>query len=245
MPASVRITRSGGAPTAAVASVPSGNLRGSGRVEGAVIGVQHPAGAARSVDDAACSVDDGTCSVDDANRVGDAHVGGSATEILMAEPFGDESLRSHLTAALRLARMLVGNRAVAEDIAAESVARLLAARRRVRIDNADAYLRRIVVNQVVGRQRRWATERRFGHRFAVAPSSVDAGDEIVGRDSLARALDQLAPRPRAVLVLRYYEDLSESAVAALLKIPIGTVKSTASRGLEDLRRLLSEERADG
>ncbi|HEV7525006.1 MAG TPA: sigma-70 family RNA polymerase sigma factor [Acidimicrobiia bacterium] len=163
----------------------------------------------------------------------------------MAEPTPDEAIRAHLTAALRLARMLVGNPSVAEDIAAESVARLLAARRRVRVDNADAYLRRIVVNQVVGRGRRSATERKFGHRFATASSSSDAGDQIVGRETLAHALDQLAPRQRAVLVLRYYEDLSEVAVAELLKIPLGTVKSTASRGLDDLRRLLSEGQAHG
>jgi RNA polymerase sigma-70 factor (sigma-E family) len=166
-------------------------------------------------------------------------------EIQMAEPTPDETVRAHLVAALRLARMLVGNPAVAEDIAAESVARLLAARRRVRIDNPDAYLRRIVVNQVVGRGRRSATERRLGHRFASSASSSDSGDQIVGRETLAHALDQLAPRQRAVLVLRYYEDLSEAAVADLLKIPVGTVKSSASRGLEDLRRLLAEGQDDG
>jgi RNA polymerase sigma-70 factor (sigma-E family) len=166
-------------------------------------------------------------------------------EVLMAEPSADEAVRSHLASALRLSRMLVGDRVLAEDIAAESVARLLAARRRVQVDNADAYLRRIVVNLIVGRQRRFATERKFRHRFASPSSANDSGDEVVGRDVLARALDQLPPRQRAVLVLRYYEDLSETSVAELLKIPIGTVKSTASRGLDDLRRLLAEERSDG
>ena len=166
-------------------------------------------------------------------------------EIRMAEPTPEDAVRGHLVAALRLARMLVGNPAVAEDIAAESVARLLAARRRVPIDNADAYLRRIVVNQVIGRGRRSATERKLGHRFASSASASDSGDEVVGRETLAHALDQLPPRQRAVLVLRYYEDLSEAAVADLLKIPVGTVKSNASRGLEDLRRLLAEGQDDG
>jgi len=163
----------------------------------------------------------------------------------MAEPSADESIRGHLLAALRLARMLVGDNSAAEDIAAESVARLLAARKRARVDNDAAYLRRIVVNQVIGRRRRSTTEQRFAHRFASAPSSADAGDQIVGRAALAAALDQLAPRQRAVLVLRYYEDLSEAAVAELLHIPVGTVKSNASRGLEDLRRLLTEVKTDG
>jgi RNA polymerase sigma-70 factor (sigma-E family) len=165
-------------------------------------------------------------------------------EIRMAEPTPEEAVRGYLVAALRLARMLVGNPSVAEDVAAESVARLLAARRRVRVENPEAYLRRIVVNQVVGRGRKSATERRLGHQFATSPSASDSGDQIVGRETLAHALDQLPPRQRAVLVLRYYEDLSEIAVAELLKIPVGTVKSNASRGLEDLRRLLSEGQDD-
>src|SRR5205807_9353520 len=126
------------------------------------------------------------------------------TDLPMAEPTSDDAVRAHLVAALRLARMLVSDGS-AEDIAAESVARLLAARRKVRVDNADAYLRRIVVNQVVGRHRRSATERRFGLRFATSAAASDAGDQIVGRETLALALDQLPPRQRAVLVLRYYE----------------------------------------
>jgi RNA polymerase sigma factor (sigma-70 family) len=166
-------------------------------------------------------------------------------EARMAEPNADDAVRGYLVAALRLARMLVGNSANAEDVAAESVARLLAARRRIEPENAQAYLRRIVVNQVIGRGRRSATERKLGHRFVSASSSADAGDEIVGRATLAAALDQLPPRQRAVLVLRYYEDLSEQTVADLLRMPLGTVKSSASRGLDDLRRLLEEGRADG
>jgi len=171
----------------------------------------------------------------------------SATETVDAtgETIGDGAVRGHLVAALRLARMLVGDPGVAEDIAAESVARLLAARRRVRVDNVDAYLRRIVVNQVVGRGRRSATERRFNHRIVAVTTTADADDQIVGRMALADALDRLPPRQRAVLVLRYYEDLSEAAVAELLHIPLGTVKSSASRGLEDLRQLLAEGHVDG
>jgi RNA polymerase sigma factor (sigma-70 family) len=184
----------------------------------------------------------------------------STAEIRMAEPtvfdpsadgriaddrIADDIVRGYLVSALRLARMLVGNSASAEDVAAESVARLLAARRRVEPQNAAAYLRRIVVNQVIGRGRRSATERRLGHRFVSASSSGDSGDQIVGRATLAAALDQLPPRQRAVLVLRYYEDLSEHTVAELLRIPLGTVKSSASRGLDDLRRLLEKDRDDG
>ena len=162
------------------------------------------------------------------------------SELALPEPAVEDAVRSHLAYALRLARTLVGNASNAEDIAAESVARLLLARRRTTVHNADAYLRRVVVNQVIGRGRRSATERRFGHRVATAPTAADAADRIVGETVLAVALDRLSARQRAVLVLRYYEDLSEATVAELLHIPVGTVKSSASRGLDDLRRLLTE-----
>ena len=79
------------------------------------------------------------------------------SEVGVVDAPDDAAVRSHLVAALRLARMLVGDLATAEDVAAESVARLLIARRRVAVANPEAYLRRIVVNQVVGRGRRSAT----------------------------------------------------------------------------------------
>jgi len=166
------------------------------------------------------------------------------SEVVLVEASDDDAVRGHLVAALRLARMLVGDAAAAEDIAAESVARLLIARRRVHVENPDAYLRRIVVNQVVGRGRRSATERKFMHRFASATSARESDDQVVGRMALAGALDRLSPRSRAVLVLRYYEDLPETAVAELLHMPIGTVKSTAARGLGELRHLLAEGHVD-
>ena len=162
------------------------------------------------------------------------------SELAVPEPAVEDAVRSHLAYALRLARMLVGNANNAEDIAAESVARLLVARRGTSVDNVNAYLRRVVVNQVIGRGRRSATERRFGYRVATAPTAADTADQVVGEALLAVALQRLPARRRAVLVLRYYEDLPEATVAELLHIPVGTVKSSASRGLDDLRRLLTE-----
>lgn len=64
------------------------------------------------------------------------------------------------------------------------------------------------------------------------------------RDHLWRLLFRLPARQRAVLVLRYYDDLSETAVAEVLDVPVGTVKSTTSRGLARLRQLMEEEADD-
>lgn len=140
---------------------------------------------------------------------------------------------------------MVGDTTVAEDIASESVARLLAARRTRTIDDARAYVRRIVVNQVFYRRRRHATEQRLGNRFAVAPSTADRTEQIDASTTLIAALQTLTARQRTVLVLRFYEDMPEQAIAALLHMAVGTVKSTTSRALDELRRHLSEVQHDG
>jgi RNA polymerase sigma factor (sigma-70 family) len=157
----------------------------------------------------------------------------------------DDEVRRYLADALRLARMVVGNTTTAEDIASEAVARLLIARKARRVDAPEAYLRRIVVNQIIGRRRRLATERRHEHRFVAARISGDETEHIGRRDALEAALAELTPRQRAVLVLRFYEDLPEREVADLLGIPVGTVKSSAARALADLRALLGEDPNDG
>jgi RNA polymerase sigma factor (sigma-70 family) len=69
------------------------------------------------------------------------------------------------------------------------------------------------------------------------PGRPDATDALDVRDALSQALAQLPPRQRAVLVLRYWEQLSEIEAAETLGCSVGTVKSTASRGLSRLREL--------
>ncbi|MCB0913681.1 MAG: sigma-70 family RNA polymerase sigma factor, partial [Propionibacteriaceae bacterium] len=67
---------------------------------------------------------------------------------------------------------------------------------------------------------------------------VDATDAVAGvddRDEVRRMLDSLAPQQRRVIVLRYFDDLSEAEVAACLGISVGSVKSSCSRGIAALR----------
>lgn len=71
--------------------------------------------------------------------------------------------------------------------------------------------------------------------------TTDSDGEVAERDRVWRAMLRLRGRQRAVLVLRYFDDASEARVAEILEIPVGTVKSTASRGLERLRRMLGED----
>jgi RNA polymerase sigma-70 factor (sigma-E family) len=135
---------------------------------------------------------------------------------------------------VRLAFGLTGDRFMAEDIAQTALARAYVAWRRVsRADDPDAYLRRILVN---------ASNRRFRrHRVTEQPgdppeTAVDGPADLVSeRAALLAALRQLPPRQRAVVVLRYWEDLTDAQIAAVLGCSSGTVRSQLARALAKLR----------
>jgi RNA polymerase sigma-70 factor (sigma-E family) len=152
-------------------------------------------------------------------------------------------------ALLRTAYLVVWDTAEAEDLVQECL--LTVARRwpRVRrMDHPHAYARRVLINLALD-----GAKRRTRHRqelvgddaatLAAVPDEPSARRlHAVGvRAELIEALGTLPPRQRAVLVLRYFEDLSEAHVAELLGCSVGTVKSTASRGLTRLQAALSPE----
>lgn len=101
-----------------------------------------------------------------------------------------------------------------------------------------AYARRILVNSNIDRwrRRRWR-EHPDGDvaSHSSAPVVDDATGQIVDRGMLTAALTVLTTRERTVLVLRFYEDLSERDTAGLLQVNVGTIKSTTSRALAKLR----------
>jgi RNA polymerase sigma-70 factor (sigma-E family) len=135
---------------------------------------------------------------------------------------------------VRLAFGLTGDRWLAEDIAQTALARAYVAWRRVsRADDPDAYLRRILVN---------ASNRRFRRRRVTEQpgnppeTAIDGPAELVGeRAALLAALRQLPPRQRAVIVLRYWADLTDAQIAATLGCSPSTVRSQLSRALAKLR----------
>lgn len=100
----------------------------------------------------------------------------------------------------------------------------------------DAYLRRIVVNEHISMPRR---KRRLAVAIArdrLSPLAVpDTSQVTVDRAAMWQALASLPPKQRAVLVLRYYEDLTDDQIAAILQCRAGTVRSNASRALQALR----------
>jgi RNA polymerase sigma-70 factor (sigma-E family) len=149
---------------------------------------------------------------------------------------------THRAAALRLAYVLCGDAGAAEDIVADAFARMYPRWRRGGILDPAAYVRRAVVNQVHGRFRRLALQRR--HEATRRPDVLvsPAPDATVAqRDELRTALLALPPRQRAAVALRHLEDLSEVETAAVLGVSVGTVKSSVARGLERLRATITTE----
>jgi RNA polymerase sigma-70 factor, ECF subfamily len=145
------------------------------------------------------------------------------------------------TALLRTAYLLAGDWATAEDLVQTTLTKTYIAWRRLgHIEVAEAYARRVLLNTSTSWwRRRWHGER----PTAVLPERPcpDRVDEHVERDALWRHVRDLPARQRAVLVLRFYEDLTEVETARALGVSVGTVKSQASRALAGLRRKLSEE----
>jgi RNA polymerase sigma-70 factor (sigma-E family) len=141
-------------------------------------------------------------------------------------------------ALLRLAYVLTGDAHAAEDLTQSALYDALRHWRRVtRAGHPDAYVRRVVVNRYLsGRRRRASSEVVLDDveplSTAVAP---DPAVGVVARDEVRRALAGLPPRARAVLVLRYYADLDDAAIAEALGIAPSTVRATASRALAGLR----------
>lgn len=144
------------------------------------------------------------------------------------------------------AYLLLGDRGHAEDLLLMALARIH--RRWSRLDRPDIYTRRVLINLArTGWRRKRVREHLAGsitddvaHGAGKASDPFERSDQ---RDELWRLLLGLPERMRAVLVLRYFEDLSEADTAAVLGCSIGTVKSQASRGLDRLRASYATEEA--
>jgi RNA polymerase sigma-70 factor (sigma-E family) len=155
-------------------------------------------------------------------------------ETHLADPASVESAyRAHRDALFRVCLVLTGDRGMAEDIVHDAFVSSGDRIAGLEPDAARRYLRRVVINAWRSQERR----RRFQLRRAPlldVPTSVDADQS----DRLALWADvlRLPARQRAVVVLRFYEDLPEREIADALDCAVGTVKSQLSRGLDKLRK---------
>lgn len=145
-----------------------------------------------------------------------------------------EFMRGNVDRLCRVAYLLTGDRGRAEELAQDALARTYRAWRRVRQPDAYAYTRKVLVNLHTD----WWRRRWREYSVAEVPDRTGVGDPTSGaadRDAVATALRTLTRRERAVIVLRYYLDLTEAQTADELGISTGTVKSTAFRALRKLR----------
>ncbi|MGY2704608.1 MULTISPECIES: SigE family RNA polymerase sigma factor [unclassified Nocardioides] len=143
---------------------------------------------------------------------------------------------------LRTAYLLTGDQHQAEDLLQISLAKLYLAWDKVRDRGAvDAYVRRIMVNENNSLWRRaWRRRELTTDTVPEATPFHDQYDEGTGAAVWA-VVQTLPRRARAVVVLRYYEQLSEAETAEALDISVGTVKSQTSRALATLRERIGEE----
>lgn len=155
-----------------------------------------------------------------------------------------ELMRASGDRLLRLAYQLCHDRAGAEDLVQEALTRVYGSwlRRRPAVEHAEAYVRRAIVNEYLRRRRGRASTEVITE--AVPDRPGDAFEPgVVEHDRVWRALAALPDRQRAVLVLRYYEDLPDREIARLLGAREATVRSLVARGLTTLRQgELVEER---
>ncbi len=156
-------------------------------------------------------------------------------------PESREAFKSYVSARsaalLRTAYMLTGNKADAEDLLQTALAKTYLSWDSIRDrESVDAYVRRIMLNTRTS----WWRRRRHVSEFATdeLPETAvghDETDRVALHDAMWSALADLPKRQRAMVVLRYYEDLSEAETAAALGVSVGTVKSTTARALAKLR----------
>lgn len=131
---------------------------------------------------------------------------------------------------VRLARLFTGSDAVAEEVVQEAFLRMH--RQGTRPENPEGYLRTTVANISRSHMRRLRLERRVP-----APYRATFSDPVI--DETWAALCRLPFRQRAVLALRFYEDMAQADIARVLGCREGTVKSSLHRGLSKLREELS------
>ncbi|HET6818133.1 MAG TPA: SigE family RNA polymerase sigma factor [Mycobacteriales bacterium] len=156
-----------------------------------------------------------------------------AVDAVRRVPF-DEFVAARGQALHRTAYLLTGDWALAEDLLQTALARAYPRWDRIVGDDPEGYLRRILVNT-------WSSWWRRKWRGEVPTDEMrDAptNDEYVAadrRDAVRMALARLPRRQRAVVVLRFHEDMTEAQVAAALGISVGTVKSQTAKALAKLR----------
>lgn len=145
----------------------------------------------------------------------------------------DSRFRELYPRSVALAMRMLGNRAAAEDVAAETMARALLRWNKLDPERVAGWVLRVTANQAIDLMRRKGR--------TLEPGVIDLEDSTTLRLALAEALQRLPRRQRETIALRFLSDLSEAETAAALGIGPGSVKTHVHRGLGRLRELLGDE----
>lgn len=151
----------------------------------------------------------------------------------------DQYVAARRAALLRTAYLLTGTHEDAEDLVQVALVKAVPHWKRI-AEHPEPYVRKVLAREAISR---WRRRRWREVPTALVPETAVAGP-AADRVVLQQALARLAPRQRAVVVLRYYDDLTERETAALLAISVGTVKSQARDGLARLRELVPDLRIE-
>ncbi|MEI4273133.1 SigE family RNA polymerase sigma factor [Klenkia sp. LSe6-5] len=153
----------------------------------------------------------------------------------LEERFG-AFVREHADGLLRVAYLITGDHGHAEDVVQTALLRTHDRWRRLgEPDHALAYARRVVVTTAAGRGRKRSNQELVDLPARADQGADDGTERLVEREVMASALRSLPRGMRAVLVLRYFADLSEADTAATLGCSVGNVRAQAARGLARLR----------
>lgn len=163
----------------------------------------------------------------------------------------DDFVRARLHPLLRYAMLLTGSPELAEDIVQESLIKAHVKWKRISVmEHPEAYVKRIVTNAFLSSTRRRllrTVELQAGHAEVAQADRPPSHDQTAAdRDALLAEISRLPRQQRAVLVLRFYEGLSDREIAEVLGCRVGTVRGYAFRALSALRIELDDPRtADG
>ncbi|MEV6928747.1 SigE family RNA polymerase sigma factor [Dactylosporangium sp. NPDC051485] len=156
----------------------------------------------------------------------------------------DDFVRQRGAALVRLGHLLTGDRHLGEDLTQDVLAKAFVRWKRIKADPPDPYLRRMLVNAAISRRRLASSQEVVMAEPTETPGRDDLGAEAVERDAVWRLISTLPPKQRAAVVLRYYEDLDDTAIAAMLDCSRETVRSQVKRALDALRARLAKEGSD-
>ena len=141
----------------------------------------------------------------------------------------------------RAAFLLTGDHQTAEDLVQDSLAKLWTTWSRRAVESPDAYVRRVMVNASISKWRKRRPIQIVAEPDSLALAVPDGSEASAEHDRAWKALGQLPPRQRAILVLRFYEGLDEAEICQALSISPGTVRSQTYEARQTLRHVMSAD----